>query len=161
MRSATGPLVALLIHFIGDMHQPQRCAMLVNDTYPNSDKSGNNFYVMPGQRSIRLHGLWDGLLGTSARPGTALNYALQIESEYPRKSLPELTNATTPKDWSLESRGVAIEKAYLRAKLKGSTSADAAPALPEGYTKDAKAVAERRAALAGYRLADEIKKVVR
>jgi hypothetical protein len=79
-----------------------------------------------------------------------------IEHEHPRKSLPELKKAKTPKDWSLENRGVAIEKAYLRGELKGGTSKETAQELPDGYTKAAKVVAEKQAALAGYRLADEI-----
>jgi hypothetical protein len=87
-----------------------------------------------------------------------LNYAIRLEADYPKKSLPELKEAKTPREWSLESRGLAIEKAYLNGKLKGSSYANDAPALPEGYTKEAKAVAERRAALAGYRLAEEIEK---
>jgi len=90
-----------------------------------------------------------------------LNYAIRIEADYPKKSLPELKKAKTPKDWSLESRGVAIEKAYLHGELKGSPYANDAPALPEGYTKEAKVVAERQAALAGYRLAEEIEKFLK
>ena len=71
-------------------------------------------------------------------------------------SLPELTEYTTSKEWSLESRQLAIDTGYLHAELKGSTNADTAPSLPDGYTKQAKAVAERQGALAGYRLADQI-----
>ena len=52
--------------------------------------------------------------------------------------------------------GTAIEKAYLHGELKGGTSKDTAEELPEGSTKAAKVVAEKQAALAGYRLADEI-----
>ena len=74
--------------------------------------------------------------------------------------MPELKKATTPKAWSLESRGIAIDKAYLHGELKGGTSKDAAEDLPEGYTKAAKVVAEKQAALAGYRLADELQKHV-
>ena len=56
----------------------------------------------------------------------------------------------------MESRELAIEKGYLRGELKGSSSRDEAPELPADYTKNAKGVAERQGALAGYRLADEI-----
>jgi len=45
--------------------------------------------------------------------------------------------------------------------LKGSTMAENAPPLPERDTKAAKAVAERQAALAGYRLADKLQHVLR
>lgn len=150
-----------LIHLIGDLHQPLHCGSLVDATYPQGDKGGNDFYVKPGSSGISLHAFWDGLLGTSTKPQSRLNYAIEIQKEYPRKALPELAKSTTPKDWSLESRQLAIKKGYLKGKLKGGTTADAAPALPEGYTKSAKAVAERRAALAGYRLADEIRTCVR
>src|ERR1019366_8631552 len=42
-----------------------------------------------------------------------------------------------------------------------ATRKETAVDLPEGYTKAAKVVAEKQAALAGYRLADEIEKWVK
>ena len=146
-----------LIHLIGDLHQPLHCATFVNETYPLGDKGGNEFYVKPAAQGIKLHAFWDGLLGTSGKARTHLNYAVQIQTEHPRKSLKELRRARTAKKWSLEGRSLAIEKAYLRGELKGGTSADKPPDLPEGYTKAAKVVAEKQAALAGYRLADSIR----
>ena len=82
-------------------------------------------------------------MGTSGKPQTDLNYAITIEHEHPRKSLPELKKAKTPKQWSLESHGVAIEKAYLHGDLKGGTNIDTALELLERYTKAARAVAEK------------------
>ncbi|HEX4342575.1 MAG TPA: hypothetical protein VH255_04245, partial [Verrucomicrobiae bacterium] len=46
-------------------------------------------------------------------------------------------------------------------ELKGSKNADDAPALPDGYTKNAKAAADRQIALAGYRLADDLQKYLK
>ena len=153
--------LAWMIHLVGDLHQPLHCCSFVNETYPHGDKGGNDFYVKPGERGISLHSFWDGLLGTSGKAQAHLNYAIQIETEHPRKSLKELKKHKTPKEWSLEGRELAVEKAYLRGELKGSTNRDAAPELPEGYPKAAKAVAEKQAALAGYRLADELEKYLR
>ena len=150
-----------LIHLIGDLHQPLHCASLFDSAHPNGDKGGNDFFVRPAEQGISLHSFWDGLLGTSGKPQSHLNCAIAIQSEHPRKSLKQLKKARTPKDWSLESRSLAIESVYLHGKLKGGVSREDAPELPGGYTKAAKAVAERQAALAGYRLADEIKKWVR
>ena len=124
---------------------------------PKAIRGGNDFYVKPNSVGVRLHSLWDGLLGSSVNPRTQWNYAIELAKKHPRKSLPELTQHTSPKAWSLESRVLAIDKGYLRGELKGSTEADSAPALPDGYTKAAKVVAEKRGALAGYRLADEVK----
>jgi hypothetical protein len=151
-------MLSFLVHLVGDMHQPLHCESLFTADYLTGDKGGNDFYVKPGQVGVRLHGIWDGLLGGSANPRTAWNYAIKLDAQYPRSSLPDLTKDTTPKSWSLESRDIAIEKAYLHGELKGSTNAANAPPLPASYTKDAKVVAEKQGALAGYRLADEITK---
>ena len=154
-------MLSYLVHLVGDEHQPLHCESLFTADYPEGDKGGNSFYVKPGQRVVGLHGIWDSLLGSSANPRTQYNYAIELQAQYPRTSLPELTSHTTPKDWSLESRELAIERGYLRGELKGSTSRDEAPELPAGYTKNAKVCAERQGALAGYRLADEIGKYLK
>jgi hypothetical protein len=150
-----------LVHLVGDIHQPLHCVSLFNDVYTNGDRGGNEFYVKPAQYGVRLHGIWDGLLGSADSPRLQWNYAIEIESKYPKAALPELAAHPSPKEWSLESRELAIEKGYLRGALKGGTNSDSAPELPADYTKAAKAVAERQAALAGYRLADEIEKYLK
>jgi len=150
-----------LVHLIGDEHQPLHCESLFTDAYPNGDKGGNDFYVKPNQAAVRLHGIWDGLLGSSANPRTQWNYAIELETAFPRKSLPELYKHKNPKEWSLESRELAIEKGYLHGELKGGMNQETAVSLPEDYTKNAKAVAEHQAALAGYRLADEIQQFLK
>ena len=153
--------LSYLVHLVGDIHQPLHCASLFTDAYPKGDRGGNDFFVRPAQRVVRLHGIWDGLLGTAANPQVQWRYAIEIEGEYPKTVLPELASHPTPKDWSLESRALAIQRGYLRGELKGGTNADSAPSLPDGYTKTAQTVAERQAALAGYRLADEIEKCLK
>jgi hypothetical protein len=147
--------LAWLIHLIGDLHQPLHCGELVNDVYPKGDKGGNEFYVMPANKGIKLHAFWDELLGTGNQAKSRVNYAVELAHRYPRKKLQELKGAAA-QEWSLESRMLAMKQAYLNGELKGSTTPDSAPHLPSGYAKAAKTVAERRAALAAYRLADEI-----
>jgi hypothetical protein len=149
-----------LIHLVGDIHQPLHCCSFFSAEYPEGDKGGNEFFISPADRAIRLHSFWDGLLGTRANMHNLMNDAIQLASEHPRRSLKELRSGK-PKVWSREGRELALERAYLRGHLKGSRKAEAAPELPEGYTKAAKALAERQGALAGYRLADEIRKFVR
>jgi len=148
--------LSYLIHLVGDMHQPLHCESFFDDEFPNGDRGGNDFYVKVDRRGVRLHGIWDGLLGTVESPVIQWRYAYQVQVDYPRASLPELKKDTTPESWSLESRKQAIKYGYLNGHLKGGTNAETASPLPEGYLSKAKSVAERRAALAGYRLADEI-----
>jgi hypothetical protein len=148
--------LSFLVHMIGDLHQPMHCSSYYGESFPTGDRGGNEFYIKPAERGIKLHSFWDGLLGRSATVQDRLNYAIQLQSEYSRKSLKELRKAVTARDWSLESRKLAIKNGYLKGRLKVATSADAAEPLPDGYAKKAKEVAEHQAALAGYRLADEI-----
>lgn len=145
-----------LVHLVGDLHQPLHCSMLVTSEYPSGDKGGNSFFVKPGERGVNLHSVWDQALGSSANPRTAYTRAIEVATDHPRTKLPELKKDKTVEAWSKEVRDLAIEKAYLRGNLKGSKSANDALPLPDGYTKTMKEVAEKQAALAGFRLADEI-----
>ena len=153
--------LSFLIHLIGDMHQPLHCCSLFTVAYPDGDRGGNDFYVKVDGQGVRLHGIWDGLLGTVPNPLAQWAYSLKVEAEHPRDSLPELAMHTTPRDWSLESRALAIRYGYLYGNLKGSTNPETAPPLPTEYITEAKKVAERQGALAGYRLADEIREYLK
>ena len=150
-----------LIHLVADLHQPLHCCSLYTEVYTNGDRGGNDFYVQPAQQPIRLHGLWDGLPGSTASAQAEWKNAIKLEAQFPRAALPELTKATIPKAWSLDSRQLAIDKGYLRGELRGSVSTNGAPPLPEGYTKAAKPVADRQVTLAGYRLANDIQKYLK
>jgi hypothetical protein len=55
--------------------------------------------------------------------------------------------------WINESYAMAVKYVYLNGKLKTSADKTEGPVLPNGYLVTAKATAERRMVLAGYRLA--------
>jgi hypothetical protein len=154
-----------LIHLVGDIHQPLHCATLVTEDYPApvGDKGGNDFFVKvdAGSEGVNLHSLWDKGLGATVNPRLQYNNAIEISAMYSRTNLTELSHNPTPVLWSKESRMFAIQGAYLDGRLQGSKNVDNAPTLPDDYTKNLKAVALKRAALAGYRLADEIKQYVK
>lgn len=175
-----------LEHLVGDIHQPLHCASYFSKEFPKGDKGGNSFYVKPATKAVSLHSLWDGLLGTRNEPRSALNEATRIRADYPSS----YTRATELEPdfhaWSLEGRKLALEKGYMKGKLKSAPAPrksrskrktsiiEIAPqvepaspktestnegALPKDYTKEAKKVAEQQAAIAGYRLAAEIERV--
>lgn len=148
-----------LIHLVGDIHQPLHCCTLVNANYPApvGDKGGNGFFVRPGDVGVNLHSIWDKALGATANPRLQYNYASELLSRRSRAMLPELEKDKTPESWSKESRMIAIEIGYLRGNLEGGTDAASAIPLPGDYTKNLKIISERQAALAGFRLSDEIK----
>jgi hypothetical protein len=152
-----------LIHLIGDIHQPLHCSGLIDGPYqaPLGDKGGNSFWVVPNSAPVKLHALWDGLLGTGENARSTYNDALRILRNNSRTSFGAALSKQDALDWSLESRGIAIHKGYLEGNLKGGTNRDTAERLPENYSSNAKETALTQAALAGYRLADVFKRVVR
>ena len=86
---------------------------------------------------------------------SALNNAIRLQSVYPRAALPELQSHQSVESWSKENRENAIHDVYIDGTLAPGQDADHATTLPAGYTQHAKEVAERRIALAGYRLASK------
>ena len=152
-----------LIHLVGDIHQPLHCVSLVNSNYPapQGDKGGNSFYIRPNTAGVNLHSVWDKGLGATVNAKTQYRNAIELGAATPRPSLSELSKYKTPTSWSQEGRQIAITSVYLNGQLQGSTEAANAPALPDGYTKNLKLIAQKQAAIAGYRLADEVKKYLR
>ena len=151
------------------LDQPLHCATLVNSIYPapEGDRGGNEFFVKvsPTGSPRKLHSLWDGLLGTGTGANarltrTALNNAIRLQTVYPRATLPELQSHHSVESWSKESRESAIHDVYRDGTLLPGQDADHATTLPAGYTQHAKEGAERRVALAGFRLADKVRRLI-
>lgn len=145
--------LAWLIHLVADLHQPlHNTTLIIPRLSKAGDKGGNDFFIQPGAKPINLHFFWDGLLGTSDNVRTHRNEAIRLAAAMPRSAFPQLATAKNPVAWSLEARQLAISTAYRGLDLTRGTEADPAP-LPADYAKNCKAVAERQAVLAGYRLA--------
>jgi hypothetical protein len=93
--------------------------------------------------------------------------ALRNRQEFQRSQLTELVN-TDFEPWAKESYEIAAKIAYQNGSPIGSpkggnmdcTMAAAAPALPVGYVANARRIADRRIMLAGYRLADLLKRLL-
>ena len=85
--------LAWLLHLVGDLHQPLHTTALVTDVYPEGDRGGNDFYVMPRARGIRLHAYWDGVLGRDsnlrkARQGAERHAAIEHGAVVPAAVVP-------------------------------------------------------------------------
>ena len=151
-----------VIHLVGDIQQPLHCVTLVNATYPKpqGDRGGNSFFVSVAGNTINLHAFWDSLPGHSLDMRELTGRAADLAIKFPRAALPELTQARTALAWSLEGRVLAIDTVYLHGDLPGSHDAKVLPPpLPPGYLASARAVADRRLALGGYRLADTLRQL--
>jgi hypothetical protein len=175
--------LAWLAHLTGDIHQPLHCGTLyTEELFPTGDAGGNATGVRVGGQPVRLHTYWDGLLGKALDLSaeikdtpeyTELAYkvaclgAARLTRDHPRDALEELKR-TDFKDWMAEGSELAAKVAYwdgeiarIAVKVPAGFNApipDAAKEVPEGYAQRAAEVANRRAALAGYRLADLLKR---
>lgn len=152
-----------IFHLIGDIHQPLHAAALVTEQFPEGDRGGTLFQVRewPTSSSIKLHYFWDDLVFNSTRFNKVREEAdrLVSKAEHQRSALPELSEDSFAA-WTKESFRLAVSEAYRNGTVKGTATDDEEEGeiLPEDYRPKTTPVAQRRAVLAGYRLADLLKK---
>ena len=170
----------LLVHFVGDIHQPLHCGTgfyRINETTPPllvtnpdeafglpSDRGGNDLFYGPKER---LHALWDvGLVERIADTFDFRALAAFLEQEYRHQ-----TWTATPGDyhhwaetWALESVKVAAS-AYAGIRFNSvETMGEANPlwisiTLPPDYEEKNTALAAQQLTKAGVRLAQLLDRI--
>jgi S1/P1 Nuclease len=161
-----------LEHLIGDVHQPLHAATLYSADFPKGDQGGNLLDVRANGYVMRLHTFWDDLLGITDSyvqvDFLASNILAEPQCDPTRMS--EYKSDTTFSSWADESYRDAVGVVYLNGRLHGlpevpnattRPAADDVPTLPESYMMTARELAERRVALAGFRLADQLKALLK
>ena len=88
-------------------------------------------------------------------PDSVNELADRLTADYPREGFTEELTRAGIGDWAGEGVAVALKTVYNNLDPEVVKFAD----LPVGYEADARRAARRRAALAGYRLADELKRL--
>ena len=163
--------LAWLFHLVGDIHQPLHTAQLFTVEYPQGDRGGNEICVRVTQMGqlMDLHRFWDGVITSSQNLQRLLNAATALRTwqEFQWSQLTELYG-TDFESWAKESFEIATKIAYLNGGRIGIPKAGAmdcamvaaAPVLPVGYVVSASRIADRRIMLAGYRLADLLRRVI-
>jgi hypothetical protein len=155
--------LSLLIHFVGDIHQPLHCAT-------NADRGGNCVTVERVQ-SRNLHSAWDNDLVKEVESGsTAEATAEQLNEDF--LSNPSTDSFSwqsgTADDLARESRGLAESEIYVPLSIPKEpcqtemASCSNAPQavqnldvnLDPGYTDNASAVVRAQLTKAGMRLAN-------
>ncbi|MFZ4483772.1 MAG: S1/P1 nuclease [Chthoniobacterales bacterium] len=173
--------LVMLLHLVGDIHQP------LHTTNRGGDAGGNKVKVpnfeltkeeelFSQRREGNLHSFWDSAYRRGFRDGRAVvayeaplydpakpaaghmaarepirRAAVMITSKYPTPG------QLGPKDasaWAHESHAIGYEKGY--GMLADNSPTNQKATLDEHYVNSAREVAEQRVALAGYRLADLI-----
>jgi hypothetical protein len=153
------------LHLVGDMHQPLHCISRYSTDVKQGDMGGNAVAVRVGGKPTNLHAYWDEVLGTSQAYLAIDQLATTICAApvHDPHSMRELKEHRTLDSWVQEGFEKAKAIVYLNGDLKGANwkgldtgqiAPDAVPPLPIGYEANARDLACRQAALAGYRLAD-------
>lgn len=159
-KNAQAQALRLIIHFVGDIHQPLHCATRVTSDLPNGDRGGNLVSIkIPGKdgklKTTNLHSFWDGGIGSF--PLTGANFAPPPLKQIPpavataRRGNPASAPAIMLDDpfnysaWADESFALAKDVAYDNIK-NGDQPTTA-------YKRTALKVVRKRVAWGGYRLA--------
>jgi hypothetical protein len=154
-------------HLVGDIHQPLHATSAYSSTFPQGDRGGNSVMIMTTQGQImNLHAYWDTLEGPDTGIVAIRGAADRIERIHPISEYGDAAKDLDPKAWAKESFDLAKSNVYPGGNLIGiprSASPDdppQPPTLTAGYENNAHALAERRIALAGYRLGALVEKLV-
>jgi hypothetical protein len=131
-----------LEHVVGDVHQPLHCTSRFTASQKDGD-SGGNFVKLSGDPA-HLHTFWDDLLGTADDHDSAIAVAHNLTP--PAATLAKVTDEAV---WIDESFEAAKTHAY-KAPIGGG---DGPYTVTAAYTNSARALARKRVALAGARLA--------
>ncbi len=162
-------MLCWIFHLVGDIQQPLHAGHLVSTRFPLSDRGGTIDYVRPsvGEQPIYKHQYWDDRLGPDAADDANVDRTSKfLEARVPRASLKDLdptkTDEAAFRAWAGESYALAVTEAYREGLVSGvPTAAADAPVLPADYPERSHAIAERRVATGGYRIADVMRAILK
>jgi len=158
----------MLIHFVGDLHQPLHMTTRISLEHPQGDLGGNDFPIT-GADSDNLHSWWDetaGLFGYQSPTGDwsgIAGYADTVMAALPAPDSALLSDRGTRSlaawisddalDWARESYRFGVNDAY--GGIEPGDTPDAS------YTTRARDVVSQRLAWGGYRLAAILNAIVK
>jgi hypothetical protein len=145
-----------VLHQAGDIHQPLHAVARFSRALPEGDRGGNGVQFPGRNGPSNLHAYWDGLLGDDASPETVERLADELIGEYPAEGMAAELAVMDIGKWAEESARLAVDVAYRDLGPNITSFADK----PVGYEADATRAARRRAATAGFRLGQELQRLV-
>lgn len=161
--------LALLIHFVGDIHQPLHSTTMYTNEQPGGNRGGNDFKLDDPKHS-NLHKLWDDGCGFFApwedkikrdplkeESMEALRaIADSLTRRWPESSLTDAANLDVDR-WVMESHDLAVKYGYRGIQSVGDRGwknwIKPGDAPTEMYIRAGQEVVSRQVATGGYRLA--------
>lgn len=144
----------LLIHFVGDIHQPLHCTSFYSKSFPQGDKGGT-LYPVISPHGNNLHVVWDRGLGYFKRytgKDRIARMAKAIEKKYPMENFRQQMKIDKPAQWANECYQLSKKRAYTIPEKS---------VLSEQYIQEGQQLTQAQLALAGYRLAEMLNGVFR
>lgn len=136
----------ILLHVVGDLHQPMHAASRVSKNHPEGDLGGNLLKLGKNPIANNLHAYWDKGAGLLVIPVKNREDAIQtLVSRIEKNWLCHFSKIKeTPRLWAEESYQLAIAQAYQIEEKK----------IPEKtYQNRAQTMTQQRLSQAGCRLA--------
>lgn len=154
-------MLPMLIHLVGDAHQPLHGATQYSEDKPDGDQGGNLYFILVNGRIVNLHLYWDlglGLLGEFNVPYHPVTtedlktekLAADWAAEFPPAYFKEQIQDINFENWTKTDLALAKDTVY-------RTPEYAAPS--EAYIAAGQKLIKERVVLAGYRLAYLIQKL--
>ncbi|HAU1652434.1 TPA: S1/P1 nuclease [Legionella pneumophila] len=134
----------ILVHLVGDIHQPLHTVTKISKKLPNGDLGGNLFQLGKNPIGNNLHQYWDnggGILIGQDKFFQIKNKAKQLEKKWSCQSASKVKN---PQQWINASHQLALTKVY-------KVSVYQVP--PKQYQLNTQNITEKQILLAGCRLA--------
>lgn len=136
-------MLRLVIHCIGDIHQPMHCCTLFDHNFPLGDRGGNE-YPLRGKYK-NLHYLWDDAAGIFAGDSfDPKKSAEELSKKYSKRLFERKIRIRSVHRWAQESYKIGQELAY---QIPLEADPDAI------YLQNVQKICEQQILLAGYRLA--------
>jgi len=107
-----GLSLRILVHIVGDIHQPLHTISQVTKEHPKGDMGGNLFFLGRNNIGSNLHQYWDnggGVLIGQSRDLQIKNKARQLEKKW---SCTIALKRSNPKQWIKQSHQLALTQAY-------------------------------------------------
>lgn len=161
--------IGWLIHIVGDIQQPLHAGHQMTEAYSATDRAGELAHVRrPGGQVTNLHQFWDKTLEDSGvtLPATQTSWAEALAQIWPRdrlsRELSRQGEAQAVFDSFLdESAELARLVAYQGTFLRATPDAASAPGVTAEEQAKAIALAQRRIATGGYRIADVLARAIK
>jgi hypothetical protein len=145
-----GLQLRILLHVVGDIHQPMHAVSLFSNEFPQGDRGGNEYLLGQNRIAKNLHAYWDRGGGFLVRKSMYRHKGIHNTIRRLQKKYPCIYQQMTlsPEKWAKESYALAIKEAY-QLPLKEKPSRQ--------YQKMVKTRSEQRLTLAACRLSAALK----